>query len=76
MFKNCVLKPSVNTRNWFKAAGIRAVKTIAQTAIGMIVVGNPVKEIDWMNVWSVSAVAGVVSILTSITGIPEVEDAK
>lgn len=76
MFKNCVLKPSVNTVNWLKAAGVRAGKTMAQTAVGMLVVGTPATEVDWMNVLSVSVVAGVVSILTSITGIPEVEENK
>lgn len=72
MFKNCVMKESVNTVKWFKAAGVRAIKTMAQTAVGMIVVGTPATEIDWVNVLSVSVVAGVVSLLTSITGIPEV----
>ena len=74
MLKNCVLKPSVNTANWFKAAGVRAIKTMAQTAVGMIIVGTPATEVDWMNILSVSAVAGTVSLLTSITGIPEVEE--
>lgn len=74
MLKNCVLKPSVNTVAWAKAAAVRAVKTMAQTAIGMITVGATVSEVDWMGVLSVSAVAGVVSVLTSITGIPEVSE--
>lgn len=58
---------------WIKAAGIRAIKTVAQTAVGMITVGAAVSEINWMYVASVSAVAGVASLLTSLAGIPEVE---
>ncbi|MBR4025957.1 MAG: holin [Lachnospiraceae bacterium] len=74
MFKNCVVKENVNTIKWFKAAGVRAVKTVAQTAVGMLVVGTPANEVDWINVLSVSAVAGIISVLTSIAGIPEVEE--
>ena len=73
MFKNCVFKVSVDTKEWWKAAGMRAVKTVAQTAVSMIVVGSPATEVDWLNILSVSAVAGVVSILTSIAGVPEVK---
>ena len=58
---------------WLKAAGIRAIKTVAQTAVGMITVGAAVSEINWVYVASVSAVAGVASLLTSLAGIPEVE---
>lgn len=58
---------------WLKAAGIRAIKTVAQTAVGMITVGAAVSEINWIYVASVSAVAGVASLLTSLAGIPEVE---
>ena len=58
---------------WIKAAGVRAIKTVAQTAVGMITVGAAVSEINWMYVASVSAVAGVASLLTSLAGIPEVE---
>lgn len=75
MFKNNVFKLSVNTAQWAKAAGVRAVKTMAQTAVGMLTVGAAASEIDWLNILSVSAVAGVVSILTSLTGIPEVSAA-
>lgn len=72
MFKNCVFKVSVDTKEWWKAAGMRAVKTVAQTAVSMIVVGSTATEVDWLNILSVSAVAGVASILTSIAGVPEV----
>lgn len=60
---------------WLKAAMIRAVRTVAQTAVGMLsgsAVG--VLEADWIAVASVSAMAGVVSILTSLAGLPEVKD--
>lgn len=58
---------------WAKAAAIRAIKTIAQTALGMITVGAALQDVDWIFVASVSAVAGVYSVLTSIAGLPEVE---
>ena len=76
MFKNSVFKPSVSTVAWAKSAGIRAVKTIAQTAGAMITVGQAVTEIDWFNVLSVSLVAGLLSLLTSIGGIPEVKEGE
>ena len=58
---------------WIKAAGVRAVKTMAQTAVSLITVGNLITELDWISIISISATAGVVSILTSIAGLPEVE---
>ena len=58
---------------WIKAAGVRAVKTVAQTAVGMITVGAALSEINWTYVASISVVAGVASLLTSLAGIPEVE---
>lgn len=60
---------------WMKAAGIRAIKTMAQTALGMFTVGLAVEEVAWMNVASVSFVAGIYSLITSIAGLPEVESA-
>lgn len=58
---------------WWKAAIIRAIKTIAQTAVGMITVGAAISEINWLHILSVSLVAGLVSLLTSIaTDLPEV----
>lgn len=59
---------------WFKAAGVRAIKTAAQTALTMITVGQAFFEINWLNVLSVSGVAAVFSLLTSIAGLPEVDD--
>ena len=61
------------SKKWFKAAGIRSVKTMAQTAVSMLTVGQAVLDVNWVNVLSVSAVAGVISVLTSIAGLPEVE---
>ena len=61
---------------WFKAAGIRALKTIAQTAVGMLsgdLIG--ILEVNWVSVLSVSATAGVLSLLTSLAGLPEVDQA-
>lgn len=63
-----------NVKEWFHAAGIRAVKTVAQTAVGMLT-GNMVgvMDVDWIAVASVALMAGIVSLLTSIAGLPEVE---
>lgn len=75
MFKNCVFKPNVNTLEWLKKAGIRAVKTMAQTAVAVIGTGAVISAVDWPMVVSSAVVAGIVSILTSVAGIPEVEGA-
>lgn len=74
MFKNCVFKPNVNTVKWFKAASVRAIKTVAQTAIAAIGASATIGEVDWAMVGSASLLAGVVSILTSVAGIPEVKE--
>lgn len=76
MFKNCVFKVSVDTKKWMKSAGIRAVKTMAQTAVSIVAVGNTVATVDWKLAVSSAVVAGVVSLLTSVVGIPEVEDKR
>ena len=73
MFKNNVFNASVDTKRWFKAAGVRAVKIMAQTAIATIGASATMGEVNWVMVGSASLLAGVVSILTSIAGIPEVE---
>lgn len=65
---------NVFTKEWFKAALIRAVKTVAQTAVSMITVGSAISEIQWSYVASVAVVAGVYSMLTSVAGLPEVGD--
>lgn len=74
--KNCVFKPSVNTQKWAKAAGIRAIKTMAQTAVAVIGTGAVISAVDWKMVVSSAIVAGVVSLLTSVAGIPEVEESE
>lgn len=74
MFKNCVFKVSVNTKKWIKASIIRAVKTIAQTAV--VLIGSDIVNIvtlDWGFILGACATAGILSIFTSIAGIPEVE---
>ena len=73
MLKNCVLIVSVDTQKWAKAAGIRALKTMAQTAVAVIGTGPVLSAVDWKMVVSSAIVAGVVSLLTSVAGIPEVE---
>lgn len=62
-----------NFKTWLKAAGIRAIKTIAQTAIATIGTSAILSEVDWLAVLSASALAGVLSLLTSIAGLPEVK---
>lgn len=59
---------------WFKAAAIRAIRTWAQTALGMITVGATLAEIDWSYILSVATVSAIYSILTSIAGLPEVQE--
>ena len=73
MLKNCVFKPDVDTVEWCKKAGVRAVKTMAQSAIGAIGAAATMGAVDWRIVGSTAALAGVLSILTSVAGIPEVE---
>lgn len=75
MFKNCVLKPSVSTKEWCKKAGVRAVKTMAQTAGGMLVIGA-FNETAWSILIQTTIVTGIASMLTSIAGLPECEECK
>ena len=60
-------------KDWLKAALIRAIKTFAQTAVASISVGAAMSEVDWLRVLSVSGVSFVLSMLTSLAGLPEVE---
>ena len=57
---------SDKTKKWIKAAGVRAVKTMAQTAVSLITVGNLITELDWVSIIGISATAGVVSMLTPL----------
>ena len=61
-------------KKWLKAAGIRAIKTIAQTAIGCIGAAAVLGDVSWPMVCSAAVLAGIVSLLTSIAGLPEVEE--
>ena len=63
------------TKEWVKAAGIRALKTICQTAIATIGTSAYIGEINWIAVLSASTVAGILSLLTSVAGLPEVDEA-
>jgi hypothetical protein len=64
----------MDVKKWFKAAGVRAVKTIAQTAVGVIGSSAIISEVDWRVVVSASILAGVVSLLTSVAGLPEIKE--
>lgn len=63
-------------RNWIKKAGVRAIKTVAQTAASLIAVGTVLSEVDWVMVGSSAVVAGILSLLTSLAGIPECPDCE
>lgn len=63
----------MKSKTWLKAALIRAIKTVAQTAVSLIGVGSVMSDINWAMVGSASVLAGILSILTSIAGLPEVE---
>ena len=60
-----------NWKNWIKAAGVRAIKTVAQTAVATIGTTAVMSEVNWLMVGSASLLAGVLSLLTSLAGIPE-----
>lgn len=62
-----------NWKNWMKAAGLRAIKTVAQTAVATIGTSAMLAQVDWIMVASASALAGLLSLLTSVAGLPEVE---
>ena len=61
------------SKNWWKAAGVRAVKTVAQAAVAAIGTTAMVSEVDWLVVGSTALMAGVLSLLTSVAGLPEVD---
>ena len=70
---NSVLNKNVNTKKWLKYAGVRAIKTMAQTCIGIIGASTLISEVSWGVVLSGSLLSGIISILTSIAGLPEVQ---
>lgn len=76
MFKNCVLKANVNTKEWVKAAGVRAIKTMAQTFVATVGTAAVLSAVDWKVVVSASILSGILSVANSVAGIPEVEENK
>ena len=69
-----MIKMKYEFKTWIKAAGIRALKTVAQTAIGAIGASAIISEVDWLVVVSAAGLAGVVSLLMSVAGLPELEE--
>lgn len=67
------MKISKKTKEWWRAAGVRAAKTVCQTAIATIGTAAVLSEVNWITVLSASALAGVLSLLTSVKGLPEVK---
>lgn len=63
-----------NWKNWIKAAGIRAIKTVAQAAIATIGTSAVLSQVNWLMVVSASVLAGILSLLTSLAGLPELEE--
>lgn len=63
-----------NLKDWIEKASIRSIKTMAQTAVSLVTIGNMVTDMDWISIISISLTAGIASILTSIAGLPECEE--
>ena len=68
------MKISVKTKKWLKCAGVRAVKTVAQTAVALIPTAVSINAVEWTTVIGTAALAGVVSLLTSVAGLPECKE--
>lgn len=71
MFENSVFRKTTDTEKWIRAAGIRAVKTMAQTAVAMLPAAATIYGVDWISVAGTALLAGIASILTSVAGLPE-----
>lgn len=65
---------SEKAKKWLKAAGIRAVKTVAQAAVALLPAAATIQQVDWITVLGTAALAGVASMLTSLTGLPELKE--
>ena len=65
-----------NCKTWLKAAGVRAIKTVAQTAVATIGTSAVIGDVNWVMVASASALAGILSLLTSVAGLPEVKEGE
>ena len=63
-------------KNWLKCAGVRAIKTVAQTAVSLVGVGCVMSDVDWAMVGSASLLAGILSLLTSVAGLPEIKESE
>lgn len=66
----------MNWKKWIKAAGIRAIKTVAQTAVATIGTSYVLDEVNWVMVGSAALLAGILSLLTSVAGLPEVKETE
>lgn len=73
MFKNCVLKPDIDTIQWARAAARRAIKTVAQTFVATIGTAVVMGDVNWGMVASASALAGILSLGMSVAGLPELD---
>ena len=75
MLKNCVFQPDVDTAKWVRAAGRRAVKTMAQTFVATIGTAAAMGDVNWQLVASASVLSGILSVATSVAGLPELDSA-
>lgn len=73
MFKNCVFKADVDTVQWAKAAARRAIKTMAQTFVATVGAATAMGDVNWTMVASASVLAGILSMATSVAGLPELD---